>query len=603
MSAKVNYLRNSKKICDYKKIIHLCSMLKKLALLTLILITSMFSKAIKYTVDFSKVKTHYVSVKISFKVNKQKHVDFKVPVWTPGSYKVREFSNAFEDVSAGELPVNRLDKNTWRIYTKGADQVELTYDVYCFVVSVRQSYADEKYAFLHGVSVFGYLEGYENDSIELLLNPLDEWTNVEVSLPKLAGSSHAFICENYDLLVDSPIALGNFDGITYESGGVPHKIVMIGEGNYNLEQVRDDFKKISDVQITMMGGHPSTQYVHFIYNVAQGGGGLEHLNSQTSMMSRWNYANKNAYRRFLGLIAHEYFHLWNVKRVRPIQLGPFDYNKEVYTDMLWIAEGITSYYDDLTLLRAGLYSKSDYLRIVASNISKLENTPGKTNMSLAHSSLLAWVKAYLPNEESSNRTISYYNKGMIAAVLLDLEIRLSGDKSLDDVMKFLYDEFYIQKNRGFTFDEFSSVCSRFAGKDLTDFFNKIVYSTDSVDYTILDSYGLKLSREIDTANPWTGITSSASNGKVVITKIQSNSPAAKSGLSVNDELVSIGGWRLRHKVEEHVMGMQTQDEININFARDDKMYTTKMKLVGDPNMSYELVIQDDKNNLLQNWLQ
>lgn len=563
----------------------------------------MTTNAINYSVSFSKVKSHYVTVDIEFDATNKAYVDFKVPVWTPGSYKVREFSNAFENISANNLEIKRLNKNTWRIFTDGQSQVSLSYDVYCFTVSVRQSYADEYYAFLHGVSVFGYLEGYENEQILLTIYPNDNWANVEVSLPKIKSSKHSYRCSNYDLLGDSPIAIGNFDTIDYTSGDVTHKIVMIGEGNYDLNKVMEDFKKISDTQIEMMGSHPSSQYVHFIYNVSQGGGGLEHANSQTSMMPRWNYSNPNKYRSFLGLIAHEYFHLWNIKRIRPKELGPFDYDKEVYSEMLWIAEGITSYYDDITLLRMGAYSKEEYLKIITSQMSRLENSPGKTVMSLAHSSLLAWVKAYLPNEESSNKTISYYNKGMIVAVLLDLEIRSTSNYSLDDVMRKLYANFYLEKNRGFTYYEFVDVCSSIAGKDMSIFLNEIVYSLNPINYDIFMKFGLDLAIDKSySTKPWSGISTELNGNRIIVTNIISNSPGVESGLSVNDEIIALDDWRLKVKFEDYLSYYSIGELIKLVYSRDGKMQTTHLRLLSNPTINFNLSVAEETNKKLLSWL-
>jgi len=557
-----------------------------------------------YTVSFEKVKSHYVSVVIDFDANGRDFVDFKVPVWTPGSYKVREFSNAFENVKAGNLVVERRDKNTWRIETIGASNVQLTYDVYSFTVSVRQSYADENYAFLHGVSAFGYLDGYEKESIVLEVKPYESWKNVEVSLPQTKAKGYVFSCENYDLLADSPIACGSFETTNYTSDKVPHRVVMIGEGNYNLEVIKEDFKKISDSQVKMMGEHPSPQYVHFIYNVGSGGGGLEHLNCQTSMVGRWNYSEPGKYRNFLGLIAHEYFHLWNVKRVRPLELGPFDYNKEVYTDMLWIAEGITSYYDDKTLHRIGKYDDKEYLNLIASQISRLENTPGKDVMSVAHSSILAWVKAYLPTEESMNQTISYYNKGMVAATLLDLEIRSDSKKCLDDVMTSLYNDYYKKQNRGFTHDEFIEVCSKLAGKDMQSFFDDVIFSTKPLSYKkIFSKYGIEIKdKNTEKINAWSGLVSKVEGGKVLITNIYSNSPAVDAGLSVNDEVISLNEWRLKDKLENHDVKFGISDSVEVVYARDGKMYTTNLTYVKSPKVSMKLTIVDAENKLQKAWL-
>jgi predicted metalloprotease with PDZ domain len=579
-------------------------MLKKLFTFTLIVLASLTSQALNYTVSFDKVKSHYVSVAIDFDAAGKDFVDFEVPVWTPGSYKVREFSNAYENLKAGELPITRVDKNTWRIETKGAAAVKLSYDVYCFAVSVRQSYADEKYAFLHGVSTFGYLQGYEKEEITLTIQPYEGWNNVEVALPQTKGVGNVYTCENYDLLADSPIALGNFEKTSYTSGKVPHTVVMIGEGNYDLDKIKTDFKKISDSQIAMMGDHPSERYTHFIYNVGSGGGGLEHLNSQTSMMNRWAYTNASRYKNFLGLIAHEYFHLWNVKRVRPIQLGPFDYNQEVYTDMLWIAEGITSYYDDKTLLRIGEYDTEKYLSIIASQINRLENTPGKNVMSLAHSSILAWVKAYLPNEESVNQTVSYYNKGMIAAVLLDLEIGSESNKSLDDVMRALYTDFYKKQGRGFTHDEFIAVCSQMAGRDMTSFFDKVIFSTTPLNYDeVFSKYGIEIKdQNVGKVTAWSGVVSKMDGGKNVIANIYTGSPAVEAGLSVNDEILSVDGWRVTTQLEKQDSKHDVNSEVEIIYARDGKVYTTTMTYTQSHKVDYKLTIADADNKKCKAWL-
>lgn len=579
-------------------------MIKKQVFILIALFIGITSKAMIYTVSFDKVKSHYVTVEMQFSSNGKDYIDFYVPVWTPGSYKVREFSNAFENVTADGREIIRVDKNTWRVDTKGIDNVKLSYDVYCFTVSVRQSYADEYYAFLHGVSAFGYVEGLEEEAITLIVEPFTGWNDVEVALPQNKAQGFVFNCTNYDLLADSPIACGNFEKINYTSGKVPHKVVMIGEGNYDLEKINADFKAISDSQIKMMGDHPSKQYTHFVYNVSSGGGGLEHLNSQTSMMRRWSYTDESAYKRFLGLIAHEYFHLWNVKRVRPIQLGPFNYNEEVYTDMLWIAEGITSYYDDLTLYRIGKYELKDYLGIISGQINRLENTPGKEVMSLAHSSMLAWVKAYLPNEESVNKTISYYNKGMLAALMLDLEIRSESNKCLDDVMTTLYNDYYKNKDRGFTHDEFISVCSNLANRDMRWYFDDVIFSTKPLDYnTLFAKYGIVAKDQNEASpSPWTGVKSKMDGGKNILTTVYANSPALDAGLSVNDEVISINNWRVNKEIEKYDEIHKTGEEVEILYSRDSKLLTSKLTFVNSPFVKYDLEVTDKENKLLKKWL-
>ncbi len=579
-------------------------MLKTLFSLSLILLFYLKPMAINYSVSFDKVKSHYVTVDLNLETKGEQFIDFKVPVWTPGSYKVREFSNAFENVKANGCKIERVNKNTWRIHNKGVKNVAISYDVYCFTVSVRQSYADAKYAYLHGVSAFGYIEGYMNDEIVLSIKPNNGWKNVEVALPQIKAQGFVFRCANYDLLADSPIAIGNFDVAKYSSGNVPHKIVMIGEGNYNLDIVTEDFKKISDQQVKLMGDHPSSQYLHFVYNVESGGGGLEHLNSQCSMINRWAYTNDKKYKSFLGLIAHEYFHLWNVKRIRPAELGPFDYDKENYTEMLWIAEGITSYYDDMTLYRLGYYNTEEYLKIIAKQINRFENTPGKNVMNLAESSKLAWVKSYMPKEESYNTEISYYNKGMIAALLLDLEIRQTDSKSLDDVMRMLYTDYYKAGNKGFTHQQFVEVCNKVADRDLNAFFEDVIYSTKALNYyDIFSKYGINVKdKNSEACRAWSGVKSKVGGGKVTITSIAANSPAIDAGLSVNDEIIGLNDWRLKDNVENHDKHFSVNHKVNIVYCRDGKIFSTDLEYQKSPVMDFELEIEDAENKRLKAWI-
>jgi predicted metalloprotease with PDZ domain len=338
--------------------------------------------------------------------------------------------------------------------------------------------------------------------------------------------------------------------------------------------------------------------------VGSGGGGLEHLNSQTSAMVRWNYTNPSRYRNFLGLIAHEYFHLWNVKRIRPIQLGPFNYEEEVYTDMLWIAEGITSYYDDKTLHRIGKMDDDQYLAIIASQINRLENSNGKNVMSLAHSSLLTWVKAYLPNEESMNQTVSYYNKGMVAATMLDLEIRSKSNKCLDDVMTTLYKDYYKKLGRGFTHDEFIQVCSDMAGRDMQSFFDDVIFSTKPLDYkSIFSQYGMDITdKNADKTVAWSGVVSRHTNGITRVSNVHTNSPAVEAGLSVNDEIIAVNGWRLDGKLESLDEKYNVNDRIEITYSRDGKIHTTKLVYVKSRKVAYKLDIIDKENKLLRAWL-
>lgn len=551
---------------------------------------------IQYNVSFPQAKEHYVKVQMHIDAAEQDEVNLIMPVWTPGSYMIREFSKNVDSFQAN-ASWRKTNKYTWSIDTTETDVLIVEYDVYAFEISVRHSYVDPIWAFLHGVSVFMYAEGMENEEIELNVTPLPEWKHVEVALPKIRQRKHSFSCQNYDLLADSPIALGNFDIGDYESGGVEHKVVMIGDGNYNMEKILADFKIISDVEIDLIGEQPSSPlFIHFILNVEKGRGGLEHLNCQTSMMERWAYLTEDKYRDFLGLVAHEYFHLWNIKRIRPIELGPFDYTKENYTEQMWVAEGITSYYDDKVLHRAGLTTQEQYFKALCKDMNYLQNSPGKTRMSLAESSFNAWIRQYYQNENTRNVTVSYYSKGSVVATLLDLEIlhRTNGDKGLDDLMATLYQNFHKVLDRGFSAEEFQRTLEGVAGSDFTDFLDEMIFSRKEINYARYFGYvGIDLiNKNEDNPEPWLGVEVVPDKDKSKITQVYLGGPASKAGLSVNDRVLSINGWQIAQFTAEVVQYFGVGEQMLVEVSRNGKIMNIPIKLEPDPNVDYELVAND-----------
>lgn len=572
--------------------------MKRLTLLTLLLITATAMQGeVIYKVSFPNPETHYVRIEMEIDLAKGgtgTFTDFIMPVWTPGSYKVREFSRNVEQVEAKSdgkpLEVKKQDKNTWRVsFKKGVSKVVLTYNVYAFEFGVRTSYVDSFQAFLHGVSVFMYAEGFQNQVCKISYTKPVIWDDITVALPEVGPNT--FMAENYDLLVDSPFALGNHDIINFEVAGIKHRVAMIGEGNYDREKIKTDFTKIIEKEVAMMGEHPSPEYVIFIQNVESGGGGLEHKNSQTSVIQRWGYSNDAKYKSFLGLIAHEYFHLWNVKRIRPIELGPFNYTRENYTRMLWVVEGITSYYDDLFLKRCEIYKEEEYLGIVATAINKLENLPGAKVQSLAESSFDAWIKLYLPDENSDNATISYYQKGMLAAMIVDLEIikRTNGKKKLDDVMRLLYKDFYKTKKRGFTEEEFAKALETVAGSSFNELLQMMIYTTSPIAFSkYLEYVGLELKNQPSTKMPL-GINTKLENGKTLVKFVEVNRPAAKAGLSVNDEIIAINGYRVNGDIEEFTSRFKEGIAVEMLVSRMGKLVTLKVIPEKDPTVNYKVV--------------
>ena len=392
--------------------------------------TAPMSSDISYTVAMSKPHTHLLEVEIRVKIPANLQVpnesDLVMPVWTPGSYLIREFERHVQDFAADAggraLDWTKVNKDTWRVKTNGARQWRATYRVYANELTVRTSELNSDHAFWNNAAVLMYPDGYLKAPATLRIVPQSGW-KVATGLPEVAGQPNTFRAENFDILYDSPVEVSNFKELDFQVRGVPHRIVIDGEGNYDPERMRTDVQKIVAAETAMFGAIPYHDYTFILHLRSNTGGGLEHLNSTALGFRRFNFSTEKNYRNFLSLVAHEFFHLWNVKRIRPDALGPFDYTKENYTRLLWVAEGITEYYGHLMVRRAGLISDQVYLDHLAQQIQDFQETPGRQVMSAEEASFDSWIKFYRPDENTVNSQISYYDKGELLGLLLDLDIR------------------------------------------------------------------------------------------------------------------------------------------------------------------------------------
>lgn len=336
---------------------------------------------ISYTVTFPEAQAHYADVEMSITGLHQKTLDLKMPVWTPGSYLVREFSKNVESFTAESkgkaIESKKIRKNTWRINTENISSVKVCYKVYAFELSVRTSYIDVSHGFLSCTGIFMYPDGMLHHSSTVHIVPYKGWTKVSTSLEMVNGDPFTRVAPNYDILFDSPIEVGNQDVFGFDVEGVHYEFCMAGGGNYDKVKLTRDVSKIIEHEAAIFKENPNKHYVFIVHNTSKGGGGLEHLSSCVLGASRDNYATEAGYRGFLSLVAHEHFHLWNVKRLRPIALGPFDYDNENYTTDLWIAEGFTAYYQDIIVHRTNLYPTETYLTTLAADINYVVNSTGE----------------------------------------------------------------------------------------------------------------------------------------------------------------------------------------------------------------------------------
>ena len=586
-------------------------MLKRTILLILISFLNFIqAQTVSYKLSMPKPQNHYFNVEMKINGVKRKETEIKMPVWAPGSYLVREFSKnlnlvkAFDD-KGNPLKVEKKSKNKWIISNSKSKNIVVKYEVYAFELSVRTSFLDLSHGFVSGSGIFMYTEKSKNQKGKLTIVPYKDFKTISTALPEI--DKNIFEFSNYDQLVDCPIEIGNQKVFEFDAVGVKHTVAMYGEGNYDIDRLKVDMKKIIESTSAVVGVNPNKNYTFIIHNVVDGQGGLEHMNSTTLSVNRWTYEGNN-YINFLSLVAHEYFHLWNVKRIRPIELGPFNYDEENYTTLLWVMEGFTSYYDELLLYRAGYISSEQYINKLSSAINYVEGTVGTRVQPVAHASFDAWIKGYRPNENSSNTTMTYYTRGAILAAYLDALIinKSNGQKSLDNFLQELYSSFYINKNRGFSEEEFKTTLRSFIGGEVDAFFSKYIHGTEVPNYSdVFSTVGLDVTYT-GSPSPSLGASFYTSDGKTIIRRIRANSSAENSGLSVNDEIIGCNGYRVdRNSFEEMVSKAKVGDQLNVLISREEQLFEIIVTIEAYERPQYNLTLNNDTNTLVnqQKWLE
>jgi len=569
---------------------------------------------ISYTVSMSKPWTHLLEVEMRLDwAQMPAKAELKMPVWTPGSYLVREYARHVQDfdvkdAGGNNLTWQKINKNTWQIDTKGAKQIVAKYRVYANELTVRTNELNDEHAFFNNAALLMFPKDQLKIASTVTVAPYGNW-KIATGLPKVEGLTNTFRAENYDVLYDSPFEVSDFKEITFNVQGKSHRYVVTGEGNYDLKKMAADTEKIVTEAWKIFGELPYNDYT-FIVNL-RGGGGLEHLNSTALQWNRFGFTPKARYTGFLNLVAHEYFHLWNVKRIRPDALGPFDYENENYTKLLWVAEGATAYYEGILLRRAGLITEKEFFDSRISLIQQLQERPGRLETSVEDASFDAWIKYYRQDENSVNNQISYYDKGEIVNMMLDVTIRTAsgGTKSLDDVMRHLYDEFS-KKGRNYTPEDYQKISEMMAGKSLEDFFSKYVRGTEEIDYSaILQGIGVRLKTDANNADKaYIGANLAEEDGKLMVRSIPADTPAYEQGLNTGDQIVAVDGNRAGQAFLTSYIGeKKSGDKVKMTIFRFDRLRDIEFTLGGNNRKSYEIVPIENPSEtqkmLYQNYLQ
>jgi predicted metalloprotease with PDZ domain len=566
---------------------------------------------IAFTVTVPRPWTHLLEVEMRVTgVPSGESVDLVMPVWTPGSYVLREYARNVQDFAAvgadgKPLPWHKASKNIWRVERGGATAFIVRYRVYANVLRVQEAEVTDTHAFWNNAAVLLHVAGRLDAPATLTIQPPVGW---KVATGLTATGPNAFRAPDFDTLYDCPVEISAFAEIAFTVRGVPHRLVIDGAGNYDSERVRRDVQKVVETEAKMMGEIPYENYTFILHLRSGAGGGLEHKNSTALGFSPYGFRKDESYQGFLTLIAHEFFHLWNVKRIKPDALGPFDYGRENYTRLLWVAEGITSYYGGLHVRRAGLMSADDYLKSLARSMASLDQTPGRKEMSLEEASFDAWIKYYRPDENAANSQVSYYEKGALVGLLLDLTIRqrTGGTKSLDDVMRTLYTD-YARKNENYTPEDFQRVCEATAGGSLDGFFSRFVRGRDELDYdTTLSAVGLRLERAAPDKDgkpaapeAFLGARLVADPAGVRVTAVPSDTPAYDQGLSAGDLLVALDGVRVTtpDAITDRLQERKPGDTVPLTLFRGDSLRTLDVKLGGRIRPSYRLIPLNDASEV------
>ncbi|MDO6642691.1 M61 family metallopeptidase [Acinetobacter guillouiae] len=532
-----------------------------------------------YQIEFDDYRQHLIHVTLRFLANPTQVLS--LPTWIPGSYLIREFSKHIESVKAydeagRQLQINKFEKNKWRLYNTDHELITVEYDVYAYDLSVRGAYVDQTRLYVNPACVCLGLQDQEESAIEVEVFLPEELKHFQIATGlesrSLVKGRYTLKANNYAQLIDAPFELADQTRFSFEANGIPHEFVVSGQHTMNAARMKQDLEKICSTEISMFGSAPFENYTFMTMATGNSYGGLEHPNSTSLISPRDDFPKANEpvepstdYQRFLGLCSHEYFHSWLVKFIRPENFANYDLDQEGYTSLLWIFEGFTSYYDDLILYRSGVISQASYLKLLKGQIDRYLQNPGRFIQSVSESSFDAWIKFYRQDENSNNAGTSYYNKGCLVALSLDLGLRLRGS-SLDALMRRLYEN--TQKGMQVNERTIVELCNELTGDNWIEQINHLINTTDELPLDqLFPEFGLSYSLQNEKALPF-GLKVAEKAEGVIIQQARRDGVGAKAGLSANDVIIAIDGLKASEKLLNQYAKQQGQFTVYA-FRRDE----------------------------------
>jgi predicted metalloprotease with PDZ domain len=584
--------------------------------------------AISYTIVPRDLAGHMFAVSLTVALPAPEGQVLALPAWIPGSYMIREFARNIVSIRAeckgAAVALEKLDKHSWRA-APCAGPLTVVYDVYAWDLSVRAAHLDRTHGFFNGTSVYLRVLGQEDVrhvvDIQRPQDPAAKTWRVATALPELGAKRYGFgtyAAPDYDELIDHPVEMGDFALGTFKAHGVAHDIVITGKvPNLDMARMQADLKAICEAQIAFFEPRtkraPVSRYVFMTLAVGDGYGGLEHRASTALICARADLPSTasrtrepgEGYIKYLGLCSHEYFHTWNVKRIKPAAFAPYDLQAETYTPLLWLFEGFTSYYDDLMLVRSGIIDEAGYLKLLGKAVGGVLRGSGRTKQSVADSSFDAWSKYYRQDENAPNAIVSYYGKGSLIALAFDLTIRAKtgGKRSLDDVMLALWQrfgrDFYPDGRRGVTEAEVEALFDEVSGLKLKSMFERYVRGTEDLPLARLYApFGVKLVDERKVAKPSFDAGVGRDGGDCKLTQVHEGGAAHKAGLSAGDVVIAVDGLRVPAGGLDAMLGRyKVGDAVAVHAFRRDELLTFSVKLMGDRVPGVTLSVVEDAKAL------
>jgi predicted metalloprotease with PDZ domain len=586
---------------------------------------SNFESPVQYQLQVKSISKHLFSVTLSINTEEHQQIHLRLPAWIPGSYMIRDFAKNIVNINASSdekpLTISQLDKQSWQVSDCG-DITVVRYQVYAFDLSIRAAFLDGEFGFANGTSVFLQVDEFKDTECSVFINPVTEkpdwklYTAMQRHHVTEPGYGY-YTAKSYADLIEHPLTFAKADELKFNSAGVDFCMILVGGHNADVGRIKKDLISICEHHFKLFEKGLDIKHYLFITLLTDSDyGGLEHTHSTALLFSRQDLPSvtqkdimPDGYRTFLGLCSHELFHTWHVKRIKPKVFLKPDLGQETYSEQLWIYEGFTSYYDDLSLLRSDIISKESYLELLGQGLTRLLRTPGRFNQSITQSSFEAWSKFYKQDENAPNAIVSYYNKGAILALCLDLKIRTEsrGTYTLDSVMRFLWKHYGIGL-KGTPDNVIHLVLKEGLGMDLDDFLNLALYNTDELPFeNLLSDFGVKTHYRTRTGKKDLGGKSASSEippvdlgfiyaadaGALTVKQVSNGRPAEKAGLQKGDRIIALNGWELKGKTLENELAMYPAGgKVRLDFFRRGKLCKTKFEIVEAQKDTVYLTIED-----------